>query len=65
MSRDKRPVCTCPVYNFPHHRDNFCRLEEDGTEDDGRSEEQELRDADNAERAADCRAEAHRWGGRE
>jgi hypothetical protein len=54
MSRaDKRPVCTCPVYNFPHHRDNFCRIEEDGTDRD------DVREQDNADRARDCQAEAN------
>lgn len=59
MNKKSEP-CVCPVYNFPHRRDNFCRIEEDGND---RDDVREMLDADNRERAQDCNAEARqgRW----
>jgi hypothetical protein len=53
----KPQPCTCILWPFPHRRTNECRVEEDGND---RDDKRELRDADNAERARDCRAEAAR-----
>lgn len=55
VSRQTVLPCDCAAHPFPHRRDNWCRIEEDGND---RDDVRELRDADNAERAADCRAES-------
>ena len=60
--QDVKP-CDCAAYPFPHRRDNWCRIEEDGNDRDDHDDERELRDADNTARARDCNAERNlgRW----